>query len=55
MVLCTESHFPEDCFVDTDVASHDGNARGETLDTPTDGNIFSTAMHINLMSHAVSC
>jgi hypothetical protein len=34
--LCTESQFPEDRFVDTYVAK----ARGEALDTPTDGDIF---------------
>jgi hypothetical protein len=53
--LCTESQFPEDRFVNEHVVFHDASAHEEALDTTTDGDLFSTVIHINLMCHAVSC
>ena len=48
--LYTESQFPEDRFVNEYVVFHDANAGEEALDTTTDGDMFSTVIHINLMS-----
>ena len=53
--LCTESEFPEDRFVDKNVAFHEAKGRGEALDTSTDGDVLSTAMQIKFIGHAVSC
>jgi hypothetical protein len=36
----TKSQFPEDYFLDTNLASHDANARAEALATTTDGDYF---------------
>jgi hypothetical protein len=53
--LCTETEFPEDRFLDTYVTFHETKARGEALDTSTDGDVSFLQQCITFTNHAVSC